>query len=151
MHISLTPALDGGHWSNSRPGNITRGEGALATHRTGGLGWPQPICNFGEKKNFFPLSYFETHTFHPAVVFVTQTIQADVIFLLRKMKTTLKRGRNRVHKNSELNTVLVFAFSHCLVTLMCHIPLSCCTRMLENGIQSTQLHIDKKNCFVTQA
>jgi len=38
------------------------------------------------------------------------------IFLLRKIKTTIKRGRRRVHTNSELNTVLVFAFSHCLVT-----------------------------------
>jgi len=38
-------------------------------------------------------------TFQPVATAFTQTTPADVFFLLRKMKTTLKRGRRQVLKN----------------------------------------------------
>ena len=101
MCISLTSVLDGGEWSTSRPDHFNSGEGALATHGTGG--WVS-LSRFGlleKRKNFFPLSCFETHTLQPVTIVVTQTTPADVFFLLRKMKITLKIGRRRVHTNSD--------------------------------------------------
>ena len=81
--------------------NLPLREEALATHRTGGsVGLSRP-GRFGEKKSFFPLSCFETHTFQPVTTVVTYTTPADVFFMLRKMITILKRGRRRLHTSSD--------------------------------------------------
>jgi hypothetical protein len=75
-------------------------EPSLHTEQVAGLA-SADLDVLEKRKNFFPLSCFETHTFQPVTILVTQTTPADVFFLLRKTKTTLKRGRRRVHTNSD--------------------------------------------------